>query len=199
MTSTIPEPIILKTDGLGRVRTSLAQREALLDAFERSGLSGMQFAALHGLKYPSFANWVLVQVPTQMAGKDADIALGMVSTIRPQFNKVIFQDISRHDDCGSLRWSRGLAAGQGLTVKHQPLPVAGNSCGLRFWVAWCFRVGVDFPPGAAVPAAVQGLRRSWLVRSQGPPQALDCWEHPRSTEGTCRETPCSTSHKSCGY
>jgi len=56
MTSTIPESIILKTDGLGRVRTPLAQREALLDAFERSGLSGMKFAALHGVKYPSSAN-----------------------------------------------------------------------------------------------------------------------------------------------
>jgi hypothetical protein len=54
----IPEPVILKTDGRGRVRTPLAQREALLDGFERSGLSGMKFAALHGVKYPSFANWV---------------------------------------------------------------------------------------------------------------------------------------------
>ena len=52
------ESVILKTDGLGRVRTPLAQRDALLDAFERSGLSGMKFAALHGVKYPSFANWV---------------------------------------------------------------------------------------------------------------------------------------------
>jgi len=52
------EPVILKTDRLGRVRTPVAQREALLDAFERSGLSGMKFAALHGVKYPSFANWV---------------------------------------------------------------------------------------------------------------------------------------------
>ena len=58
MTPTIPESNILKTDGLGRVRTPLAQREALLDAFERSGLSGMKFAALHGVKYPSFTNWV---------------------------------------------------------------------------------------------------------------------------------------------
>ena len=54
----IAEPVILKTDGLGRVRTPASQREALLDAFERSGLSGMKFAALHGVKYPSFANWV---------------------------------------------------------------------------------------------------------------------------------------------
>jgi hypothetical protein len=54
----IPEPVTLKTDGLGRVRTPLAQREALLDALERSGLSGMKFAALHGLNYPSLADWV---------------------------------------------------------------------------------------------------------------------------------------------
>ena len=54
----IPESLILKTDTRGRVRTPAAQREGLLDAFERSGLSGMKFAALHGVKYPSFANWV---------------------------------------------------------------------------------------------------------------------------------------------
>ena len=50
MTSMIPEPMILKTDDLGRVRTPLAMREALLDAFERSGLSGMKFAAQHRVK-----------------------------------------------------------------------------------------------------------------------------------------------------
>ena len=43
---------------LGGCAPPLAQWEALLDAFERSGLSGMKFAALHGVKYPSFANWV---------------------------------------------------------------------------------------------------------------------------------------------
>lgn len=54
----IPVETFLKTDERGRVRTPPAQREALLDEFERSGLSGMRFAALHGVKYPSFANWV---------------------------------------------------------------------------------------------------------------------------------------------
>ena len=58
MTSMNRDSTLLKTDGRGRVRTPLAQREALLDEFERSGLSGMRFAALHGVKYPSFANWV---------------------------------------------------------------------------------------------------------------------------------------------
>jgi hypothetical protein len=52
------ESVILKTDRQGRVCTPLAQREALLDALECSGLSGIKFAALHGVKYPSFANWV---------------------------------------------------------------------------------------------------------------------------------------------
>jgi hypothetical protein len=45
MTSMNAESVILKTDRQGRVRTPLAQREALLDAFECSGLSGMKFAA----------------------------------------------------------------------------------------------------------------------------------------------------------
>ena len=48
---------ILKTDENGRVRTPVARRESLLDEFERSGLSGPKFAALAGIKYPTFAAW----------------------------------------------------------------------------------------------------------------------------------------------
>ena len=36
---------VLKTDVLGRVKTGARQREAILDEFERSGLSGTKFAA----------------------------------------------------------------------------------------------------------------------------------------------------------
>lgn len=39
----------------GRVRTPPARKEALLDEFERSGLSGARFAALAGIKCPTFA------------------------------------------------------------------------------------------------------------------------------------------------
>ena len=49
--------VVLKTDGLGRVKTPAARRESLLDEFERSGLSGAKFAALAGIKYPTFAAW----------------------------------------------------------------------------------------------------------------------------------------------
>jgi len=48
---------VLKTDMLGRMKTPAARREQLLDEVERSGLSGKKFAALVGIKYPTFATW----------------------------------------------------------------------------------------------------------------------------------------------
>lgn len=53
------DEVVLKTDGLGRVKTPAARRESLLDEFERSGLSGAKFAALTGVKYQTFAAWAL--------------------------------------------------------------------------------------------------------------------------------------------
>ena len=58
MTLTNESLELLKTDTSGRVRTPPERREALLDEFERGGLSGMRFAARYGLKYPTFASWV---------------------------------------------------------------------------------------------------------------------------------------------
>ncbi len=58
MTLTNESLELLKTDASGRVRTTPERREALLDEFERGGLSGMRFAARYGLKYPTFASWV---------------------------------------------------------------------------------------------------------------------------------------------
>jgi hypothetical protein len=52
------EAPLLKTDALGRMRTPAARREQLLDEFERSGASGVQFAKLTGLKYQTLATWV---------------------------------------------------------------------------------------------------------------------------------------------
>src|SRR5689334_2067424 len=50
---------ILPTDSKGRVRVSRQRREELLDKFEKSGLSGSQFARTVGLKYQTFAYWRL--------------------------------------------------------------------------------------------------------------------------------------------
>jgi len=52
-----PGEELLRTDELGRIRTSATRREQLLDEFDRSGLSGKKFAALVGVKYQTFATW----------------------------------------------------------------------------------------------------------------------------------------------
>jgi len=59
MTSMSGELEIFKADrrGRGRVRVPLERREALMDEFEKSGVSGAEFARLAGIKYATFANW----------------------------------------------------------------------------------------------------------------------------------------------
>ena len=59
MTTTTPtsELTIIKTDTLGRVQTSPEHRDAWLDAFEHSNMSGAAFARLHGIRYTTFASW----------------------------------------------------------------------------------------------------------------------------------------------
>lgn len=49
---------LLKMDAVGRVRTPRAKREEILDQFEGSGVSGVEFAELAGIKYPTLASWV---------------------------------------------------------------------------------------------------------------------------------------------
>ena len=49
---------VVKVDRAGRLRFTREQREALLDAFEQSGMSGAAFAREHGVKYPTFATWL---------------------------------------------------------------------------------------------------------------------------------------------
>lgn len=49
---------ILKVDEAGRVRTPREKQEAVLNEFERSGMTGMQFARHVGVKYPTLMNWV---------------------------------------------------------------------------------------------------------------------------------------------
>jgi hypothetical protein len=58
MTSTTGEEEVLKQDRRGRVRVSKERREALLTEFAGSGLSASAFAAMAGIKYPTFANWL---------------------------------------------------------------------------------------------------------------------------------------------
>ncbi|NJM37414.1 MAG: hypothetical protein HC845_05860 [Akkermansiaceae bacterium] len=49
---------LLKTDVLGRITIGRAQREAILDAFEVSGMTGSAFALAQGIKIQTFASWI---------------------------------------------------------------------------------------------------------------------------------------------
>jgi DNA-binding transcriptional regulator YiaG len=49
---------IFKRDTMGRVRLPRTRREELLDEYERSGISGVQYAAYIGIKYSTLANWI---------------------------------------------------------------------------------------------------------------------------------------------
>jgi hypothetical protein len=57
MTDMMPGQTILKTDTRGRVRVPVERREALLDEYEKSGLSAKKFALLVGMKHQTFATW----------------------------------------------------------------------------------------------------------------------------------------------
>ncbi len=58
MTSLNSDVEVIKQDARGRVRVPGERREALLDAFQQSGVSGAQFARLAGIKVSTFAAWV---------------------------------------------------------------------------------------------------------------------------------------------
>jgi transposase-like protein len=49
---------IIKSDVRGRLHYSKEQKSVLVQAFETSGLSAPRFAALHGVKYQTLANWI---------------------------------------------------------------------------------------------------------------------------------------------
>jgi len=51
------------------------RREALLDEFEKSGMSGAQFARLVGVKYSSFQNWVARRRKRRASGAEAPVAV----------------------------------------------------------------------------------------------------------------------------
>ena len=58
--TTTPPPVssLIKADALGRARRTREHRERILDEYEHSGLSGVKFAALCGVKYQTFATWL---------------------------------------------------------------------------------------------------------------------------------------------
>jgi len=77
---------ILKVDARGRVQVTAERREALLDEFDRSGMSGAGFAKHYGIKYTTFAYWIQArrrkQKPLKRAGESQFLMVAVDETNR---------------------------------------------------------------------------------------------------------------------
>ena len=108
MTSTSAGAEILKQDKRGRVRVTLERREALLDEFEKSALSGAKFARMVGVKYATFANWVARRRQERMASREGGRKASAV--VRPMR---LFEAVLEGEPSGT---ARGVVA-EGLVVE----------------------------------------------------------------------------------
>ena len=50
--------VILKADRRGRLRYTPEQKQALVEAYEASGLSAPRFASMHGVNYQTLVSWL---------------------------------------------------------------------------------------------------------------------------------------------
>ncbi len=73
----------LKSASRQGVHVSQQRREAILDEFERSGMSAAAFAKRHGIKYSTFAGWSLKRRkqgrPTDGIPKLAEVIIEQVA------------------------------------------------------------------------------------------------------------------------
>jgi len=86
----------------------LERREALLDEFEKSALSGAKFARMVGVKYPTFANWVARRRKERVASSEGGSKASAV--VRPMR---LFEAVLEGEPSGT---ARGVMA-DGLVVE----------------------------------------------------------------------------------
>ena len=72
---------IVKRDVLGRAKTSRERRTALLEEFDKSGMSGQKFAAWAGIKYTTFANWLQQRRKQRRSGVEASDGVHWVEAV----------------------------------------------------------------------------------------------------------------------
>jgi transposase len=65
---------ILIQDRVGRVRTPRERRDAMVEEYERRGMSVLAFAEHVGMKYPTLASWI--QKKRRQAQREASTERG---------------------------------------------------------------------------------------------------------------------------
>ena len=144
MTSTtgLEDGQIIKADVLGRALVSKQRREALLDEFEKSGMSGSSFAQWAGIKYQTFALWARKR---RLAKK----------TVTPQV-PVETKESSQPGSAKSLRWVEAV-------VDQTSKSVGSEGTGLMVHLPCGARMEISDERGAML--AVEVLRQ--LQRASG--------------------------------
>ena len=101
MTSTTVQDEVLKQDRRGRVRVPQKRREALLAEFERGGLSASAFAAMAGVKYPTFANWLQKRRKAQGRAGEVSSEAGSVGGPIRLWEAVVEDQATRASESGA--------------------------------------------------------------------------------------------------
>ena len=137
---------LVKFDRRGRLRYAPEQKAALMEAFAASGLSGPKFAALHGVKYQTFAAWLQKQkhttatrgLPAPQDWALVEVALpasrvaacGLTVLLPPEFCLPVHDSSSTfnrsEDTHGRRRWRIGRGRGNGDRFRR-----ARRRCGGR--------------------------------------------------------------------
>ncbi|WP_083805300.1 IS66 family insertion sequence element accessory protein TnpA [Chthoniobacter flavus] len=129
-TDTAYEEEVLKQDRRGRVRVSKERREALLTEFAGSGLSASAFAAMAGIKYPTFANWLQKR--------------------RKAGGNLVGAPVEGGNGEGPIRlWE--------AVVEEQATPAGGNGAGLSIELPGAARLRVHSPAQLAMAAELLAL------------------------------------------
>lgn len=90
--------ILLPTDSRGRIKLPKERREALLEEFERSGMSGQEFAKWAGVKYPTFAYWRQQRRKKLGIGQEKPLLVNLVEAVmeEPQSKEAVGVSLMIH-------------------------------------------------------------------------------------------------------
>ncbi len=94
MTSTMGQDQIVKVDRIGRIKTPRERREALLAEFDRSGMSGQQFAKWAGIKYGTFITWVQKRRRKGAPGKTEDKLISTGAKPEVQWVEAVMEKVT---------------------------------------------------------------------------------------------------------
>ncbi len=106
---------LIKTDRLGRISVTPQHREALLDKFEQSGMSGQRFTELHGIKYTTFANWR--QQRRVKLNQSPEVKAASPHELIDSLSEVIVQNVTSTSPPQSSALQVDLGGGVSLTIQ----------------------------------------------------------------------------------